>query len=142
MSKRPVKKGKKKPKTHIPEEISDNLDNDEDLNLMDQANMGGIDQEQLTAEEKDETIFKTLGANNPQAPQNLCYFSFKKRQWEVDDAVDHLVFHVTIDGAILMRDSEEAVDQEDYWDSKQQKEKKLLEAMNKAILEEYSNEPF
>jgi len=46
------KKGKKRPQ--IQEEISDNLENDEDLNLMDQNNMGGIDQEQLTAEEKEE----------------------------------------------------------------------------------------
>ena len=32
---------------------------------MDQANMGGIDQEQLTAEEKDEQIIKTLNSFNP-----------------------------------------------------------------------------
>ena len=37
----------------IPEEMSDNIENEDDL-IMDQANMGGIDQEQLTAEEKDE----------------------------------------------------------------------------------------
>jgi len=30
--------------------------------MMDQANMGGLDQLQLTAEEKDETIFKSLGS--------------------------------------------------------------------------------
>jgi len=33
--------------------MSDNIENEDDL-IMDQANMGGIDQEQLTAEEKDE----------------------------------------------------------------------------------------
>jgi hypothetical protein len=41
-----------------------------------------------------------------------------------------MVYHVSMDGAILMKDSEEAVDQEDYWDSKILNEKKMLEEMN------------
>jgi hypothetical protein len=104
--------------------------------------MGGLDQLQLTAEEKDETIFKSLGSSNPQAPQNLTQFSFKKRQWDVVDAIDHMVIHHSMDGAIVMKESEEHVDQEDYWDSKVQTEKRMLQEMNKAILEEYGNEPF
>jgi len=63
MSKRPaVKKGKKK--NIIQEEHSENMDNDEDMALMEQANMG-IDQEQLTQEQKDETIHKSLTSKNP-----------------------------------------------------------------------------
>ena len=57
--KRIVKKGKKKPK--VEEEISDNLENEEELNLMDPANMG-FDQIQLTAEEKDEQVIKNLSS--------------------------------------------------------------------------------
>lgn len=53
-----------------------------------------------------------------------------------------MVIHVSMDGAIVMKESEEHVDQEDYWDSKVQTEKKMLAEMNKAILEEYGNEPF
>jgi len=53
------KKGKKKPK--VEEEISDNLENEEELNLMDPANMG-FDQIQLTAEEKDEQVIKNLSS--------------------------------------------------------------------------------
>lgn len=47
MSKRPVaKKGKKGGKKNpIVEEASDNLENEDEMNLMDQGNMGGIDQE-------------------------------------------------------------------------------------------------
>ena len=52
-------KGKKKPK--VEEEISDNLENEEELNLMDPANMG-FDQIQLTAEEKDEQVIKNLSS--------------------------------------------------------------------------------
>jgi|TARA_B110000285_G_scaffold210270_1_gene251996 hypothetical protein len=37
----------------MPDEVSEGVENEDDL-IMDQANMGGIDQEQLTAEEKDE----------------------------------------------------------------------------------------
>jgi len=45
MSKRPVaKKGKKGgKKIPIVEEASDNLENEDEMNLMDQGNMGGID---------------------------------------------------------------------------------------------------
>lgn len=58
--KRNLKKGgKKKPK--VEEEISDNLENEEELNLMDPANMG-FDQIQLTAEEKDEQVIKNLSS--------------------------------------------------------------------------------
>ena len=52
-------KGKKKPK--VEEEISDNLENEEELNLMDPANMG-FDQIQLTNEEKDEQVIKNLSS--------------------------------------------------------------------------------
>lgn len=86
----------------IQEELSDQLENDEDLGMMDQNNMGGIDQEQLTAEEKEEQVIKTLTSHNPQAPHNLCHFSFKERAYKVEDNVDHLVFHVQIDGSILL----------------------------------------
>jgi hypothetical protein len=37
-----------------------------------------------------------------------------------------MAVHVTIDGAIVMKESEEHVDQEDYWDSKTQTEKRML----------------
>ena len=64
-------KGGKKQR-QIQEEHSENLDNEDDLNLNDQANMGGIDQENLTAEQREEQIIKTLTTNNPQAPDNQC----------------------------------------------------------------------
>lgn len=53
-----------------------------------------------------------------------------------------MVIHHSMDGAIVMKESEEYVDQEDYWDSKIQTEKKMLAEMNKSILEAYGNEPF
>ena len=42
------------------------MEDDQDLLNMEQNNaMGGIDQEQLTAEEKEEQVIKTLNSNNP-----------------------------------------------------------------------------
>jgi hypothetical protein len=41
------------------------MEDDADLLNADQNNMAGIDQEQLTAEEREANIIKTLCANNP-----------------------------------------------------------------------------
>ena len=97
--------------------------------------MGGIDQEQLTAEEKEEQVIKTLTSHNPQAPHNLCHFSFKERAYKVEDNVDHLVFHVQIDGSILLQESEEAQLQTEYKDNKEAHDKKLINEMNSAVKE-------
>jgi dynein intermediate chain 1 len=109
--------------------------------MMDQANMGGIDQEQLTAEEKDEQIIKTLNSNNPQAPHNLCQFSFNDRKFVINDQVEHLVFHVNMDGCILLKDSDDARDQEDEWDNKNKMNAALLNKMDAAIKEEFGDDP-
>jgi len=63
-----TKKLKGKRTNNIVEEEgnSDNMDDDADLLNMDiNINMGGVEQEQLTAEEKEEVIIKTLTTNNP-----------------------------------------------------------------------------
>jgi len=70
---------------------------------------------------------------NPQAAHNICQFSFKERAFKIDDHVDHLVFHIHIDGRQLMKDSDAANDQEDYWDNVKKRNKYLLEQMNKAM---------
>jgi ABC-type uncharacterized transport system ATPase subunit len=94
-----VKKGVKgkggKRKGAIEEEdMSQHVEDDADLLNMDQNNQQGIEQEQLTTEEKDASIFKTLSSNNPLAPHNLTKYSFKDRIFKTEDSVDHLVFHV------------------------------------------------
>ena len=59
-----AKKGKKKGQQRQQEQESEQLGEEDDMNMMDQGNMG-IDQLQLTQEEKDESVIKTLTANNP-----------------------------------------------------------------------------
>lgn len=69
------------------------------------------DQEKLTEEEKNETQYKALGSNNPRAPQNIVEFSFKERKFKQDQPVDHMVYHVSMEGNILTEDSLEYEDQ-------------------------------
>jgi hypothetical protein len=88
MPPRPTKKGKKAGKKKVVEdEISENLQDDDELLNM-EANQLGNDQEDLTQEQKDETIYKKLTSNNPQAPINVTKFSYKERLFKTDDSVE------------------------------------------------------
>merc|ERR1719191_549285 len=67
------------------------------------------DQLQLTPEELEKEVPpRVLYPMNPRAPHNITYFSFKERQFKRDDQVDQCVFHFQMDGAILLKDSQEA----------------------------------
>ena len=109
---------------------------------MDQNNqLGGIDQEQLTNEEKEETVTKHLRSNNPQAPHNLTKFSYKDRLFKTDDMVEQMVFHFQFDGDIILKESDEARDQEEYQDNKKRNNQALLDKINVAIKEEFGKDP-
>ncbi len=136
-----TKKGSKKQKNVIPEEDDDALENEDEMALMDQANMGGIDQEQLTAEQKEKPIIKTLVSANPQAPHNICQFSYKDRHFKMADRVDQLYFHFSSDGYITLKDSDDYRLQEEYWDTKKRTNKKLLDNMNQAVISELGEDP-
>jgi hypothetical protein len=100
-----------------------------------------LDQEQLTTEEKEANILKTLTANNPQAPHNLTKFSYKERLFKTDDFVEQIVFHFSFDGDILLKDSEEHADQEEFRENKEKTNKGLLDKINVAIKEEFGKDP-
>ena len=130
-----TKKGKKKP---IEDEVSENLaDDDELLNM--EANQQ-TDQEDLTQEQRDETIYKKLSSNNPQAPSNITKFSYKDRFFKIEDSVDQIVWHYQCDGDILVAESEEARDQDDYLENKKQRDKQLLDQMNASIVKEFGQD--
>jgi len=95
----------------------------------------------LTAEEKDATIIKTLTSNNPLAPHNLTKYSFKDRIFKTEDSVEHIIFHFQFDGDVILKDSDEARDQEEYWENKKKGNKSLLDKMNVAIKEEFGKDP-
>ena len=117
------------------EENDDDLQEDDDLLGQDNPNMPGNDQEELTPEERDEVHFKVLTSNNPQAAHNLTKFSWKERCFKTEDFVDQLVFHYSIEGNILLKDSMEARDQEEYHDKKKNHDTAMLNKINKAIKE-------
>jgi len=102
--------------------------------------MGGIDQVQLTQEEKEETIIRTLLSKNPQAPQNISTFSFRDRQFKIEENTDHMTFHFSEETNIMLRDSDDAMDQGFYHDNKKRTEQLLLEKMNKVINAELSGD--
>jgi dynein intermediate chain 1, axonemal len=45
-------------------------------------------------------------------------FSFKDRAFKTDDIVEQMTIHFALDGDLLQKDSEEARDQDDFWDQK------------------------
>lgn len=81
-------KGKNKVRRPDIDEEDENIQEDDDLLNMGADNVPGMDQEDLTQEEKEEMIFKVLNSNNPQAPHNLTKFSFKDRCYKTEDIVD------------------------------------------------------
>jgi len=87
----------------------------------------------LTPEELEENNWKWLTSNNPQAADNIVEFSFKERKFKVDNNVEHLVFHATVDGNILLAESIEYEDQKSYLDNKIKQEKQMLEKMDKEL---------
>ena len=118
----------------------DNIHDEEDL-LNNEANLPQNDQEDLTAEEKEQTIFKVLNSKNPQAPHNLTKFSWKERCFKTEEIVDQIVFHYSVEGNVLLQESEEARNQEEFHEQKKATDTKLLNNINKAIKEEYGKVP-
>lgn len=136
---RAAKKGPSR--RQIEEDNDDDLQDDEDLLGQDNANMPGNDQEDLTPDERDVIHFKVLTSNNPQAPHNLTKFSWRDRVFKTEDVVDQLVFHYSVEGNILLKDSDEARYQEEYWDEKKNHDNMLLNKINKAIKEHSGKVP-
>ena len=58
-------KGKKNVRRPDIDEEDENIQEDDDLLNMGADNVPGMDQEDLTQEEKEEMIFKVLNSNNP-----------------------------------------------------------------------------
>ena len=119
------------------------MQNDDEVFNTDNANQQALNdaQEDLTQEELEETLYKTLTSNNPQAPHNLTKFSHKDRCFKVEEIVDQITFHYSSDGNILLKDSDEARDQEEFWENKEQAEKKMAALINAAIIEERGEDP-
>ena len=80
-----------------------------------------------TEKELDDDIERVLNVLNPQNAQNFTYFSYKDHHFKRDDQVDNMVVHLSIDGSILFKESNEAHEQEEYLDFKKIEANHLLE---------------
>merc|ERR1719163_2393197 len=127
--KKTTKKTKKKPR--IEDEISDNLQEDDEMFNAENAALGAAnEQEDLTQEQKDEVILKTLTTMNPQAPSNITVFSFAERRFMKEDSVNQIVFHYEVDGDIIMKDTDAANQQDDDAEMKKKNETDMLYSIN------------
>lgn len=52
-----------------------------------------------------------------------------------------MVIHFSFDGDIILKDSDEAHDQEEYFDNKKRNNQALLDKINVAIKEEFGKDP-
>lgn len=79
------------------------------------------DQLPLSPEELEKEVPpRVLYPTNPRAPSNTTQFSFKDKVFKRDDQVDHCIFHFQLDGAILLKDSQEYQDQIEIRERKEQ----------------------
>mmetsp|Transcript_87377 Transcript_87377/g.154944 ORF Transcript_87377/g.154944 Transcript_87377/m.154944 type:complete len:674 (-) Transcript_87377:229-2250(-) len=77
------------------------------------------DQMQLSPEELDKEVPpRVLYPTNPRAPHNTTQYSFKEKVFKIDEQVDQVVMHFSMDGTILLKDSPEAQEQFETQDKK------------------------
>lgn len=82
-----------------------------------------------------------LTTKNPQAANNIVKFNYKDRVFRREDQVDQVVWHYSVDGNILAKDSDEAHQQEENMDDKKLRDQKKIDAMNEEVKREFGNDP-
>jgi dynein intermediate chain 1 len=94
------------------------------------------DQLVLTEEQLDEDITRILTANDPNIPNNITKYNYKDRCYKPDPEgpMDHLSFHLSIEGSSLHKESEDAIQQKQKEEEKQMEiERSRKEAAQEAI---------
>jgi dynein intermediate chain 1 len=102
---------------------------EEDMGGMDDYDMPVIikvkpnDQLEMSPEELEKEVPpRVLYPMNPRAPQNYTMYSLKEKAFKRDDQVDQCVFHFSMDGQILLKDSAEAVEQQEIENQKEEEQ--------------------
>jgi len=94
------------------------------------------DQMQLSPEELDKEVPpRVLYPINPRAPLNTTQYSFKEKVFKIDEQVDQVVMHFSMDGTILLKDSPEAQEQFETMDKKE--DEKAAREAEEAIEEDF-----
>lgn len=63
---------------------------------------------------------KMLVPNNPNAPKNVTIYDMYNRKYKTDELVDQLVIHLSIDGDLIWKESNEYKIQEEIEDDRQE----------------------
>ncbi|KAF4645905.1 WD domain, G-beta repeat-containing protein [Toxoplasma gondii] len=107
------------------------LHRDEDSQQEDASNPMAVlrvkpkDQLQLSPEELRKRMPpRILYPQNPRAPKNLALYSFKEKVFKRDEQIDQTVFHLSVDGALLHAESQEAIEQEEAWRLREEEDAK------------------
>ncbi|XP_078265846.1 dynein, axonemal, intermediate chain 1, paralog 2 isoform X3 [Rhinoraja longicauda] len=127
-----------------------------DMGDMDEWNLGKSnimrpsDQLELTEQELKEEITRVLTANNPHAPENIVRYSFKDRSYKQVPLISQMAIHLSLDGNLLHKDSDEAKRQMSRWELPEDEEPELAstpievvpsESAEKIDTEEEAEEP-
>ncbi|XP_039560428.1 dynein intermediate chain 1, axonemal [Passer montanus] len=91
-------KGKKKDEDDLPETGEDSST---------RAAVRSPDQLELTEAELKQDVTRTLTADNPHIPQNIVRFNFKERAYKLVDDMDQTAVHLTLNGYLIHKDSDE-----------------------------------
>ncbi|PHJ25218.1 wd g-beta repeat-containing protein [Cystoisospora suis] len=114
----------------------------EDVNPMVQTCSSAVlrvkpkDQLQLSPEElKKRMPPRILYPQNPRAPKNLALYSFKEKLFKRDEQIEQTAFHLVVDGALLHVESQEAMDQEEFWRQREEEaaRKRSIESVDISI---------
>lgn len=90
----------------------------------------------LTEEQLDEEFTRVLTANDPNVPNNITKYNYKEKAYKQDPEgpMDHLAFHLQMDGSALHKDSEDAVQQQQQEETKKMEMDRLKkEALQEAL---------
>ena len=90
----------------------------------------------LTEEQLEEEFTRVLTANDNNVPNNITKYNYKEKAYKQDPEgpMDHLAFHLQMNGCALHKDSEDAIQQQQHEDTKKMEMDRIKkEAIQEAL---------
>ena len=91
----------------------------------------------LTEEQLNEEITRVLTANDPNVPNNTSRYNYKEKAYKQDPEgpMDHLVFHFQMDGFSLHMESDDAIQQKTFEETKKMEADRLRKEASQEALD-------
>lgn len=117
--------------------VANNVDEDDFYREPIKRTVRPENQLQLTEEQLEEEHTRVLTANDPNVPNNITKYNYKEKAYKQDPEgpMDHLVFHLQLDGCSLHKESEEAQQQQQYEETKKMELDRLKKEAQQEALE-------